>query len=204
MPNRTDLFEPDPDDTREAIMKATYDALSKHGYADLTIQRIGDEFDKSKSLLYHHYDSKDALLVDFMAFMLERMEGTIPLEEADAADDRLQIGFDHVFTDFLAGDNEEFHRAMTELRAQSAHDDAFRQQFTRNDQFFKSRVEDVLEEGIEQGIFHDVDTEQVATMIVTIMQGAMFRATTSTEPDLDAVRAELEAYVETRLLADGS
>ncbi|SEO04232.1 transcriptional regulator, TetR family [Halorientalis persicus] len=202
MPNRTDLFEPDTDDTREAIMKATYDALSKHGYADLTIQRIGDEFDKSKSLLYHHYDSKDALLVDFLAFMLERMEGTIPLEEADAADDRLRIGFDHVFTDFLTGDNEEFNRAMTELRAQSAHDDTFREQFTKNDRYFKSRVEDVLEEGIEQGIFRDVDTERVASMIVTIMQGAMFQATTSTEPDLEAVKTELDAYVQSRLLAD--
>jgi AcrR family transcriptional regulator len=202
MPNRTDLFEPDTDDTREAIMKATYDALSKHGYADLTIQRIGDEFDKSKSLLYHHYDSKDALLVDFLAFMLERMEGTIPLEEADAADDRLRIGFDHVFTDFLTGDNEEFNRAMTELRAQSAHDDTFREQFTKNDRYFKSRVEDVLEEGIEQGIFRDVDTERVASMIVTIMQGAMFQATTSTEPDLEAVKTELDAYVQSRLLVD--
>jgi AcrR family transcriptional regulator len=202
MPNRTDLFESDTDDTREAIMKATYDALSKHGYADLTIQRIGDEFDKSKSLLYHHYDSKDALLVDFLAFMLERMEGTIPLEEADAADDRLRIGFDHVFTDFLTGDNEEFNRAMTELRAQSAHDDTFREQFTKNDRYFKSRVEDVLEEGIEQGIFRDVDTERVASMIVTIMQGAMFQATTSTEPDLEAVKTELDAYVQSRLLVD--
>ncbi len=202
MPKRSDLFEPDPDDTREAIMKATYDALLEHGYADLTIQRIGDEFDKSKSLLYHHYDSKDALLVDFLAFMLERMEGTIPLEEADAAAERLRIGFDHVFTDFLTGSNEEFNRAMTELRAQSAHDDSFREQFTRNDRYFESRVEDVLEEGIKQGTFRDVDTNRVATMIVTIMQGAMFQATTSTEPDLDAIRAELDAYMNSRLLAD--
>ncbi|SDF91844.1 TetR/AcrR family transcriptional regulator [Halorientalis regularis] len=202
MPKRTDLFESDPDDTREAIMKATYDALSKHGYADLTIQRIGDEFDKSKSLLYHHYDSKDALLVDFLGFMLERMEGTIPLEEAAAADDRLRVGFDHVFAEILDGDREQFNRAMTELRAQSAHDDSFREQFTRNDRYFESRVQDIIEEGIQQGIFREVDAEQVASMLVTIIQGATFQATTSTEPDLDAVRTELDAYIESRLLDD--
>jgi len=202
MPNGTDLFERDPDDTREAIMKATYEALSKHGYADLTIQRIGDEFDKSKSLLYHHYDSKDALLVDFLGFMLERTEGAIPLEEADAVDERLRIGLDHVFTEIIGGDREEFNRAMTELRAQSAHDDSFCEQFTRNDRYFKQRVMGILEEGIEQGVFRDVDTEQVAAMLVTIIQGATFQATTSTEPDLEAVRAELDAYIESRLLAD--
>ena len=37
--------------TRAAIMEATFEALSKHGYADLTIQTIADEFEKSKSLL---------------------------------------------------------------------------------------------------------------------------------------------------------
>ncbi|MFB6084905.1 MAG: TetR/AcrR family transcriptional regulator [Halorientalis sp.] len=202
MPDGTDLFESDPENTREAIMKATYDALSKHGYADLTIQRIGDEFDKSKSLLYHHYDSKDALLIDFLAFMLERTEGTIPLEEADAADERLRIGLDHVFTEIIGGDSEEFNRAMTELRAQSAHDDSFCEQFTKNDQYFKQRVRDILEEGIERGVFRDVDTEQVAAMLVTIVQGATFLATTSAEPDLEAVRAELDAYIESRLLPD--
>ena len=202
MPKRTDLFEPDPDDTREAIMKATYDALSKHGYADLTIQRIGDEFDKSKSLLYHHYDSKDALLVDFLAFMLERMEGTIPLEEATDADDRMRIGFDHVFSTFLGGEESEFNRAMTELRAQSAHDDAFREQFTKNDRYFKQRIRNIIEDGIDQGIFREVDAEQVATMIHSIVQGAMFQSTTSTEPELEEIRAELDAYIQSRLVAD--
>ncbi|WP_336000969.1 TetR/AcrR family transcriptional regulator [Halorientalis halophila] len=202
MPKGTDLFESDPDDTRAAIMKATYDALSRHGYADLTIQRIGDEFDKSKSLLYHHYDSKDALLVDFLAFMLERMEGEIPLEEADAADDRLALGFDHVFSDLIGEGREDFNRTMTELRAHSAHDEAFREQFARNDRYFRSRVEDIIQEGIEAGVFREVDTEQVAATILTIIQGAMFQSSTSTEPDLDAVRAELDAYVEARLLAD--
>jgi AcrR family transcriptional regulator len=35
------------DDTCEAIMSATYRALCAHGYADLTMQDIADETDKS-------------------------------------------------------------------------------------------------------------------------------------------------------------
>ncbi|MEF8774483.1 MAG: helix-turn-helix domain-containing protein, partial [Halobacteriales archaeon] len=58
-----ELFDADAEDTDEALMAATYRALCEHGYADLTIQQIGAEFEKSTSLLYHHYDGKDELLV---------------------------------------------------------------------------------------------------------------------------------------------
>jgi AcrR family transcriptional regulator len=68
------LFDDEPADTREAIMQATYRALRAHGYARLTIQRIGDEFPKSKSLLYHHYDGKDDLLLEFLSYMLDWRE----------------------------------------------------------------------------------------------------------------------------------
>ncbi|MEF8974259.1 MAG: helix-turn-helix domain-containing protein, partial [Haloarcula sp.] len=44
-------------DTADDIMDATYRALCTHGYADLTMQDIADESDKSKAALHYHYDS---------------------------------------------------------------------------------------------------------------------------------------------------
>lgn len=202
MADPTSLFEGEPETTQEAIMEATYDALGKHGYADLTIQRIGDEFEKSKSLLYHHYDSKDALLIDFLAFMLERMEANVPIEERDDADEQLHTVFEHVFLELLGESREEFLRAMVELRAQAGHDDAYRERFTMNDAFLHRRLVEIIREGIDQGVFRDVDPEPTASMILTTMNGAMFRMATADDTDLDAVREELGEYLRLRLLAD--
>ncbi len=68
---------PTEEGTRAEIMDATYEALRKHGYAELTIQTIADEFPKSKSLLYYHYDAKDDLLVDFVDWLVEEFAAEV-------------------------------------------------------------------------------------------------------------------------------
>jgi AcrR family transcriptional regulator len=197
-----EVFEGEPADTREAIMQATYAALSKHGYADLTIQRIGDEFDKSKSLLYHHYDSKDDLLVDFLAFMLEGMEASVPVEEQADAYAAMLLVLDEVFGDLLGETRDEFRQAMIELRSRAAHDETFRDQFTANQAYIHQRLVDIISDGMEEGVFREVDPDQAAEMLLTTIDGAMLRAATTDGIDPDAVRDELKAYLDLRLLAD--
>lgn len=202
MPERMKPFEGEPASTREAIMQATYDALAKHGYADLTIQRIGDEFAKSKSLLYHHYDSKDDLLVDFLGFMLEQMTEDVPFEEQPDAHQQLLCAYDHVFEDLLSDERVAFIRALVELRAQGAHDGTFREQFTANETFLRSRMVEIVEQGIAEGTFREVDAGRIADMLLTIVDGAFVRQTTVEGADLDAVHEEVNEYIRLRLLPD--
>jgi AcrR family transcriptional regulator len=196
------LFE-DPDDTREEIMKATYDALCAHGYADLTIQRISDEFPKSKSLIYHHYDSKDDLLLEFLEFVLDRFEASVPQQEYDTAAERLQAVLDHVIPTHLDDERYEFTSAMIELRAQATHDPAYHTHYTRSTQFFHDQFVTIIEQGIEEGVFRDVDPDRTATLLLTTIQGAMLqRVTSDVEEQIESLRAELQAYIETQLLRD--
>jgi AcrR family transcriptional regulator len=194
-----DVFE-DPDSTREEILAAAYRALSRHGYADLTMEQIGEEFDKSVSLVYHHYDGKDDLLLACLEFMLEDFRGDA--EAGPVSDPRAEL---ERICDRLAlldapQKTQQFVRSLTELRGQAPHNAAYRDHFTRSDRFFEQRVETVIEAGIEQGVFRDVDPERTARMIHTIFLGALFRyATTEDREWLSGVRAELRAYTERTL-----
>jgi AcrR family transcriptional regulator len=193
----------DTDETRTALMQATYDALCKHGYAGLTIQRIGDEFPKSKSLIYQHYDGKDELLVAFLGFMIEHFESEVPIDDSDNASDQLQAHLDHLLASTLDEERYEFMSAMTELRAQAPHNEAYRERFTKTDQIFHSHLTDVLRTGIENGEFRAVDPEQTAELLLTVINGAMLRRmTTDDSPDLQAVRTELDEYIRSRLLSE--
>lgn len=207
-----DFFDADEggDETRVAIMRATYRALCSHGYADLTIQRIGDEFDRSKSLLYHHYDGKEDLLVDFLAFMLGRLQDDVVDEpgfydesiERDAAHS-LSVVLDHALGLDEAGfgdGGEPFLRAMAELRAQAAHDDAYREQFTRSDAYFEGRLAEIVQQGVDAGVFRDVDVDRVAGFLLTTIVGSRTRHATADDVGLGATRDELDAYVRERLL----
>lgn len=191
-----------PEGTREEIMLATYVALCEHGYAGLTIDRIGEAFPKSKSLVYHHYDGKDDLLLDFLEFMLERFEETMPFEEADSPDQHLEAVLDHVLGAPLSTDRTEFARAIVELRAQAAHDEAYREHFTRHDRFFVERLESIIESGIESGVFVDVDPHAVASFLVTTFVGSMTQRVTGTDDSAGLTRSEIDAYLQANVLAE--
>ncbi|WP_458187943.1 TetR/AcrR family transcriptional regulator [Haladaptatus sp. NG-WS-4] len=198
----SDSFLDSPEGTREEIMCATYLALCEHGYAGLTIQRISAEFPKSKSLIYHHYDGKDELLLDFLEFMLERFERTVPVEDANGADDHLCAVLDHVLATPLPDERREFARAMVELRAQAAHDERYRDHFTRSDRFFRDGIARIIESGVEAGVFEDGDPEATATFLVTAVNGSMTQRVTSDDDTTSTVRDQVETYVRTVLKGD--
>lgn len=191
----------DPTDTREELMAATYGALCEHGYADLTIQRISDHFPKSRSLLYHHYDSKDELLVDFLGFILDHLESTLPQAADGEPTERLQELLDHVLPAEADTQRSQFLCAIIELRAQAATNPKYQAQFTRSTQYFHDRFAQIIEHGIDDGSFRAVDPDRVAGLFVTTIEGAMLRrATTDVDSEqLSTVRAELDTYIDARL-----
>jgi len=195
-------FPEEPSDTQTAIMKATFDALVAYGYAGLTIDRIGEFFPKSKSLLYHHYEGKDDLLLDFLERLIESREAEFsPREDVDART-RLERLLEGIAASEMSDADRGFSRALVELRAQAAHDEDYREHFTRSDQFFREWIADIVRDGIEEGVFREVDPEQVAATIHVLAGGILTERVTSDDPQVEAVRAELDAYVQARLLAE--
>lgn len=52
-------------DTIDIIMLATYRSIQRHGYANLTIEKIADEAGLSGSALYNHYKGERGLTRGF-------------------------------------------------------------------------------------------------------------------------------------------
>ena len=189
----------DPSGTREEILAATYRSLQEHGYSELTIDKIGSEFAKSQSLIYHHYDGKDDLVLECLEFLLDDYEETV----AESVDDP-RAHLEEVLDQFLrAGIDTEQQRlaaSLFELRAQAAHDGDYREHFTRSDQVFEAGIAAIVREGIDQGAFRDCDPDAVATTLLTTITGAIVRrSTVDDEAWLVDVRQELEAYLEARV-----
>ncbi|WP_424014808.1 TetR/AcrR family transcriptional regulator [Halorubrum xinjiangense] len=164
----------EPSDTRQAILGAAFRALCEHGYANVTIQRIGDEFDKSPSLVYHHYDGKDDLLIDLLSFLLDEFEASIAdgsvtgpsadgaAGEGDVPEMAPEEAFDRSAREQLDGyltaavdpasledayaPDERFVTVMTELRSQAASDEAYRDHFDRSDRVFGKYLERLVRE----------------------------------------------------------
>lgn len=199
----TDASVDERSGTKRAIMEATASALGKHGYADLTIQAIADEFEKSKSLIFYHYDSKEDLLSSFLAYLIARFEEWVTTTENDDPTERLGELIDGLIDG--PDDQEEFQTAMLELRSQAPHNEAYREQFRTNNAYIHALFERVIQDGIDAGVFEPVDPERTATMVLTIIDGARTRwVVLGDDAVLETTRELLDDYLDSTLYVDES
>ncbi|WP_277554666.1 TetR/AcrR family transcriptional regulator [Halobaculum limi] len=186
-------------DVNTLIMEATYRALRTHGYAELSVAHIAEEFEKSKSLLYYHYDSKDDLIAGFLEFagdhflaMLEEAE-----READGPIDRLRAFVDIYLAPEVDEEMAEAQRAMIDLRAQAVSEPRFRAEFTRIDNHLRDRLVDAVAEGVESGVIDEsVDPEAVGTWVLATLTGTMLQRHTADYDVVTPVRAMLHGRLD--------
>ncbi|MFB6117991.1 TetR/AcrR family transcriptional regulator [Halosegnis sp.] len=180
----------DRTETEIHIMEATYRALCRHGYADLSVADIAAEFPKSKSLLYYHYDSKEELIVAFLGFAVDQF-----LAEVEAAtDDDDPIATVRTIVDHLlvVDDSEllEGQRTIVELRGQAVSEPRFREQFTRVDDRLRARIQTALTAAGAP------DPEATTELIYAALTGAMTRRHTAIDDPMPVVREELHQLLD--------
>jgi AcrR family transcriptional regulator len=181
-------------DSNEEIMRATYRVLQEHGYADLTIKRIADEYGKSTAAVHYHYDTKDDLLVAFLDYILERFVNTIHEVETTDPEQRLNLLLDKLLV--APEDHHDLLISVLEMRSQAPYKEAFGKRFQQNDEYVRYMLKTVMDHGIQEGVFNDVDTEHTARALMTIVDGARARAVVLDETDtLATARQTADEYV---------
>lgn len=78
----------DPDRTRNAILDAAFSQFVAKGFADVTMREIAEQSGVTKSLIHHHFGSKEALweAVKDHAFARYAEEQRAELENAETPD----------------------------------------------------------------------------------------------------------------------
>lgn len=174
----------EPGATEAAIMEATFRAVCRHGYADVTMQDIADEFEKSKSLLHYHYDTKEDLLVAFLEHLVDRFERRLgELVGTDTSPEaRLREFIDWFSVDPDETERMNLHLALLEMRSQAQRNERIRERFRRSDAVARSAFETLIEEGQRAGTFDpDADPEALARLCFVAMDGARARQVTVDE-----------------------
>jgi AcrR family transcriptional regulator len=192
----------DAESATDEIMLATYRALCTHGYPNTSIAKIADEFEKSKSLLYYHYDDKEDLLEDFLAFLLDRLEAELDEVDHDDPREHLLALVDRLLPSEMDDEAFQFRRAILEIRSQAPYHGTYRAQFERSDELFLAEFVAVIERGIEEGQFRAVNAEEAAEFIYSAAYGAIERGVTLEDPDvIEQNRAIIREYVASQLLS---
>lgn len=185
-------------DQTEEIMQATYRALREHGYADLTIKRIADEYGKSTAAVHYYYDTKDDLLAAFLDYLLERFVDTIHDVETTDPEARLALLLDELLVKLQ--ENPDLSVALLEMRSQAPYKEAFSDRFRQNDEYIRYMLKAVINHGIDEGVFNDVDADHVTRSLLTIIDGARTRAVMLDDTEeLETARQTASEYADAML-----
>jgi AcrR family transcriptional regulator len=210
------VTEPDDSETEadshEALMRATYRALCEHGYADLTMADIAAAADRSTSLLHYHYDTKEGLLVAFLDYLFDEFGDAMEVSDTGDPVERLTMLVDRLLygppTDegpFADGPpaGDGFHTAMLELRAQAPYVPAYREAITGHDDYLHALTVEILEDGMDAGVFHERNPDVVAATLLAAVRGDRVRSLVlGDDTTTDAVREGIEEFVLADLLVD--
>lgn len=141
-------------------MQATYRALGEHGYADLTVKRIAEEYGKSTAAIRYHYDTKEDLLAAFLDFLLDQSTDAVHQVETTDPGRRLELLLDRLLVDLA--DHRTLLVAMLEMRSQAPSKDAFAERFQQSDEYVRYLLRTVIDHGSAEGVFRE-DTDALAT-----------------------------------------
>ncbi|AEH39204.1 TetR/AcrR family transcriptional regulator [Halopiger xanaduensis] len=180
-------------DTREVIMEATFRAISEHGYKDLRMRDIGEEMDMTRQVIHYHFDGKYDLMASFLEYVIEQYEGSVtvdseanPKAQLDARIDQCLFGPE--FDEFTHWDRMKvYHELFAHARNDERHREIFNDHYTR----LRESIVEVIEEGIEQGVFRDVDAAQMGQLLTDVIHAARERRISLGDDDApeDARRA---------------
>lgn len=192
------------DETIDDLMEATYRALCTHGYAELTMQDIAAESDKSKGTLHYHFEGKQDLLESFLEFLLDRFEERTRTIPGDTPAERLHEFLEELLTPADEESAEEFRTAILEIKAQAPYNEVYQKKLGAFDRALRERIATLVADGIEAGEFRaDIDPDETADFLVTLFHGAQTRAAAVDRPP-ERTRQYVHEYIDETLRPDGA
>ncbi len=173
--------------TRQALLQAAAGEFARLGYDQANINAISLAAGFAKGTVYNYFPSKQDLLLALIDSIaqehLEFLRAAV-LEAANPAG-RLarffQAGFDYVV--------QQPTRARVMLNTVNGSNQAQKEHcFQAYQPIFRLLAEEILQPGIQQGLFRPADPQETALLLMTLYLGAASQVDDQGRPWLDAGR----------------
>ena len=148
---------------REEILLATITEIERRGMSSLRVSDVAASLGVSSGLVFYHFDTKDALLVEAFEFAVERDLSRLDrnLARGRTPVDRLR----RVIASYGPTGNAQGWTLWTDAWATALREPTIRQALRRLNDRWSDALEKAIQEGVEQGAFTCADpTASVARL----------------------------------------
>lgn len=156
---------------REEIIKATFKCISKKGYNNLIMQDIAEEVGLSKGVLHYYFKDKEDLLKHVLHSLVKELEEILgeEVQRAQSAEEKLRAIIRGWFEG--ATRNKVIYYVLIDFWGETTKKDVFN--YISSNFYARNRylTKKIIDEGIEEGIFKEVDSNYVAALFLSILDG---------------------------------
>jgi AcrR family transcriptional regulator len=162
------------EETRSQIMQSAIKLFSAHGYADASVDMICKDAGISKGAFYHHYESKQALVLDILDKWLMTIDESIEASREKTVPETFLL-LTEAFPYLFKTANEGLSMFL-EFWLQASRDKKLWQAsitpYRRYHKYFTA----LIKKGVEEGSFIEVDPELTARMIISMAMGLLLQS----------------------------
>ncbi|EWH31198.1 transcriptional regulator [Lysinibacillus sphaericus CBAM5] len=182
------------EERKKQIMKAAFDAVSKLGYDNVTLQDIANHANVSKGVVHYYFTSKQNILLELLESTTNKIYSFEIKEIAkyETAIEKLHAYLNAVFVS--PQDNKKFYRVYLDFLAQANGNEAYKK---INLKFYENCWgigQEIIKLGQHEGVFcQDMDSLASAKMMRAMIDGSLIQWLT------DDLKEQHQYYKETCL-----
>lgn len=156
--------------------------------------KVAEEFDGSQSLIHYHFDSREGLLAAYVDWKRREYEEFLD-EFPDDPDDRLEAMLDTLVREFDDWASTERGQALMDLYAEGRDSDRVREELQRLDATIRDGFRETVVEGIEAGVYRDVDPDAITRLLMAAHDGTVARWSVGERDEGPPIADAVETYV---------
>jgi TetR/AcrR family transcriptional regulator len=185
------IREYEPGSPQRRILDAALETIAEDKISGTRMRRIADRAGMSQGNLHYYFPSKaelfSALLEDMLASFVEDREREL-LKGDMSPLKKLELFFDQMCHIILERRRQMY--AFYDFWVQGTADDEIRRMIQKMYARWRDDIRQVIEQGVEQGVFEASAADGVPPLMVSLMEGAALQCL------IDGEGLDLEAYFE--------
>jgi TetR/AcrR family fatty acid metabolism transcriptional regulator len=156
---------------KDQIVRATVDCITKHGYHNFSMQDVARTAGVSKGIIHYYFLNKD----DLMMSVLDKVSGDIEniiaadMESITSPIEKIKVFIAVAFD--IVRSTKEYYQVNMDFWTQINQKKEVRQVVSRHYAKFRDSCAKVIEEGVKQGVFRQVNPQHQASLILATVDG---------------------------------
>jgi AcrR family transcriptional regulator len=186
------------DERRRSLVQAAYQLIAESGFERLRTRDVATRVGVNIATLHYYFPHKEDLIRSVVEYLLQQfMTAYLPGSPFEMRTPLERIRGELAEMQYLLQEKPDMFIVLDELILRSLHDPAIHNMITWLEEGWHSYLEQVIRDGIEQGLFRaDLDPGSAATWMILLTKGTTLHYMTNPEAiDFDRIKAEVEHWL---------